>query len=297
MFRIRSFRNERNRSIGNICRDTLALNLLIHRKATGRFMTLLFFFLSLAASTIGAISGIGGGIIIKPVLDATHTLSISTISFLSSCTVLSMSCVSILRNRKQSVSINYKMSTLLGIGAIIGGILGKELFEMAVSHFPSENTVGAFQAFALLIITITVYFYIRRQKNIHTKRISNPLLVILIGTLLGMISAFLGIGGGPLNIAVLYYFFSMSGKTAAINSLYIIFISQVSGLFNLVVSKRIPPFDWSILLLMMIGGIMGALIGYRINRRLSDAHVEKFFCCVLILIGILNIWNFYRFAF
>ncbi|HQN63187.1 MAG TPA: sulfite exporter TauE/SafE family protein, partial [Flexilinea sp.] len=63
-------------------------------------MTLLFFFLSLAASTIGAISGIGGGIIIKPVLDATHALSISTISFLSSCTVLSMSCVSILRNRK-----------------------------------------------------------------------------------------------------------------------------------------------------------------------------------------------------
>ena len=53
---------------------------------------LIFFLVSLLASVVGAICGIGGGVIIKPVLDLLHLESVSTISFLSVCTVLSMSC-------------------------------------------------------------------------------------------------------------------------------------------------------------------------------------------------------------
>ena len=50
-----------------------------------------FIFLSwLIASAIGAIAGIGGGVIIRPVLDSFHVMA-ATVSFLSGCTVLSMS--------------------------------------------------------------------------------------------------------------------------------------------------------------------------------------------------------------
>ena len=44
---------------------------------------LIFFLVSLLASVVGAICGIGGGVIIKPVLDLLHLESVSTISFLS----------------------------------------------------------------------------------------------------------------------------------------------------------------------------------------------------------------------
>ena len=37
---------------------------------------------------------------------------------------------------------------------------------------------------------------------------------------LGIISSFLGIGGGPINLVVLFFFFSMPTKIAAENSLY-----------------------------------------------------------------------------
>ena len=53
---------------------------------------LLFFVVSFFASIVGAICGIGGGVIIKPVLDMLHFETVSPISFLSGCTVLSMSC-------------------------------------------------------------------------------------------------------------------------------------------------------------------------------------------------------------
>jgi uncharacterized membrane protein YfcA len=45
---------------------------------------------SFFASVIGSICGIGGGVIIKPVLDAVGLYSVSTISFMSGCIVLSM---------------------------------------------------------------------------------------------------------------------------------------------------------------------------------------------------------------
>ena len=53
-------------------------------------MSLILFSVSLISSLIGAISGIGGGVIIKPVLDSLGVMSISTINFLSGCTVLAM---------------------------------------------------------------------------------------------------------------------------------------------------------------------------------------------------------------
>ena len=54
--------------------------------------SILFFCVSFFASIAGAICGIGGGVIIKPVLDMLGLASVATISFLSGCTVLSMSC-------------------------------------------------------------------------------------------------------------------------------------------------------------------------------------------------------------
>ena len=53
----------------------------------------------LLATTVGSISGIGGGVLIKPVLDAVADMPSSQISFLSGITVLTMTIVSLLRSR------------------------------------------------------------------------------------------------------------------------------------------------------------------------------------------------------
>ena len=63
-------------------------------------MGILIFIICLLASVIGGICGIGGGVIIKPVLDAMGIMSVSAISFLSGLTVMSMSIISVLRQRK-----------------------------------------------------------------------------------------------------------------------------------------------------------------------------------------------------
>lgn len=62
-------------------------------------LLVIFFVICFGASIVGAICGIGGGVIIKPVLDAFQILDVATISFLSGCTVLSMSTYAVLKSK------------------------------------------------------------------------------------------------------------------------------------------------------------------------------------------------------
>ena len=51
---------------------------------------IIFFAVSILASVVGAICGVGGGVFMKPALDAVGVLPVNTITFLSTCTVISM---------------------------------------------------------------------------------------------------------------------------------------------------------------------------------------------------------------
>lgn len=66
---------------------------------------------------------------IKPVLDCFDLASVSTIRFLSSCTVFSMSCYSVGRELLDKTSrFDYKTAPLAA-GAAAGGVLGQSLFR------------------------------------------------------------------------------------------------------------------------------------------------------------------------
>ena len=93
-------------------------------------MVIVFFLVSILSSLAGSICGIGGGVIIKPVLDATGIMSVSSISFLSGCTVLAMSVVSVYKNvRAKSAKLDVKIATALAVGAAVGGVIGKMMFQ------------------------------------------------------------------------------------------------------------------------------------------------------------------------
>ncbi|GAA4063640.1 hypothetical protein [Amphibacillus indicireducens] len=62
-----------------------------------------YFIISLLASIIGAIAGIGGGVFIKPILDFLGDYPLATIGILSSTTVLTMSVVSLWTRRRDSL--------------------------------------------------------------------------------------------------------------------------------------------------------------------------------------------------
>lgn len=100
-------------------------------------------------------------------------------------------------------------------------------------------------------------------------------------------SSFLGIGGGPINLVVLYYFFSMDTKTAAQNSLYIILFSQLASLAATLATGSVPEFAPPALVLMIAGGVLGGMAG---------RAVEKLFILLMLVIVGISCYNTYFYA-
>lgn len=260
------------------------------------YLYLLFWLISFGASIAGAICGIGGGVIIKPVLDAFGVLSVSTISFLSGCTVLAMTCYSVFKSKMSGESlIEMRTGTPLAIGAAIGGVVGKSMFQVLSNLFADKDMVGAVQAACLLVITVGTLVYTIKKDQIRTMQVKNLAACVMIGLVLGIFSSFLGIGGGPINLVVLFFFFSMDTKTAAQNSLYIILFSQITSLLNSIMTRTVPEFSVWLLVLMVIGGILGGMSGRIINKKIDSRVVDKLFILLMAVIIGINIYNIYQF--
>lgn len=259
-------------------------------------MYFLIFGISFFASIIGSICGIGGGIIMKPAMDALTSLELYMINFLSGCTVLSMSLYSVTKNKLTNDSkINMSVGTPLAIGASIGGLVGKELFQIISMLFESINLLGALQAFMLVLLTLGTLIYSLNKGKIKTLSIENKFICLLIGLVLGCISSFLGIGGGPFNLIVLYYFFTMSTKEAAQNSLYIILFSQLTSLIKSLLTIDLFSINLLLLIGMTVCGIIGGFVGRKINKKIDDKVVDKLFLYLMILIIFINIFNIYKY--
>lgn len=255
-----------------------------------------FFAVCFLASVVGAICGIGGGVIIKPVLDSFGVLDVAAISFLSGCTVLSMTTYSVIHNKLSgSSNVSLKTGFPLALGAAVGGLLGKELFSFVKAASSDLNHVGAIQAICLLIVTIGTLIYTIYKDKIKTCQVESSVICVLIGIFLGVLSSFLGIGGGPINLVVLFFFFSMTTKVAAENSLYIIFFSQIASLLSSIVTGSVPEFSAGILILMAIGGIAGGICGRAVNKKIDARTVDRLFIALMVVMILINIYNVIKF--
>ena len=207
-----------------------------------------------------------------------------------------MSCYSVGKSMLSGgKSVDVKTGTPLAIGAAIGGVLGKQLFSTVKAMASNPSTVGGVQAICLALITIGTLIYTVNKGRIKTKNIVCIPVCLLIGFLLGIMTSFLGIGGGPINLVVLYYFFSMETKIAASNSLYIILFSQITSLLTTLVTKTVPEFSFVTLAVMVAGGILGELVGRRINKKIDSKAVEKLFMGLMVVIIGISLWNTYRY--
>lgn len=249
----------------------------------------------LIATTLGAISGIGGGVIIKPVFDATVDLTVSQISFLSGCSVLAMSIVSLLSSKSGEAKIDKQRTTPLAIGSAVGGVAGKLLFDIIKKAADSDDVVGTAQSVIMILLTLGVFLYVLNKRRIVTNNVKSTFVCLSIGLILGILSSFLGIGGGPINLAVLYFFFSMNTKTAALNSLYMIFFAQTASLIFSFASSSVPEIDILTLAIMIVSGVIGGYVGRRINKKMSSKSVDTLFCFMLITIVGISIYNLVKY--
>lgn len=254
-------------------------------------LTLIYSIIIFIACTVGAIVGIGGGVIIKPMLDLIGQHSVEVVGFISTCAVFAMSISSSIKHITAKTEFNKKIVLLVSFGSIFGGIIGNEIFDYAFEKFNTDIIKGI-QAVIIALFIIFVIIYVN-TKNVKSLKIKNPILIVLTGLLLGLMSAFLGIGGGPINTAFLVLLFSFTVKESAVYSVAIIFFSQLSQLITIFINNQFEPYKeyTPIILSAMAVSVIGGIIGSKLNRKLSDKTVTTIFSVVLSIVAVINIYN------
>lgn len=254
-------------------------------------MLLIYSVVVLCATIIGATTGVGGGAIIKPVFDLVGADTAVMIGIYSSVAVFSMCITSIYKQWKKGVLIDKVIVLCLSFGAVLGGYVGELIFKSLTQQL-SNQTVKMYQSLMLEIILIFVILYTLNKEKMPKYRLKNKMAIAGLSFLVGVISIFLGIGGGPLNIALLMICFSLSTKDAAIYSLTMIFFSQLSKIVLIAINLQTYAIDWTMCVVIVMLAFVGGVVGTKINQRFSTQVVDKMYIglmMVLVAICTMNV--------
>lgn len=255
------------------------------------------FIVCFLASLLGPLCGIGGGVIIKPVVDAMNVMSVSTVSFLSSMSVLIMSLSTLAQNAASKQSdIDARAMAPIAISSAVGGVIGKMVFNQLSGVFPNAELVGAVQAAVLIALSLLVLVYTLNKARIQSLELKSVAAQAVIGFCAGACWSFLGIGGGPFNLAILVFFFSMESKPAAQASLFIIAFSQTASLIYTLVTGSVPEFVPLVLAGMALMAILGSVVGRKLLRHMDSAAVDRLYVFAIVLIMIICTYNLVRFT-
>lgn len=246
---------------------------------------LIYFIVIILANTIGSISGMGGGVIIKPIFDYIAFDSVMTTSFYSSVAVFVMSIVSTIRQVQAGHKIDFVIIFNLALGSIIGGYLGSLSFDYLLSLSGPQNS----QLVQIILTIVILIFSILSTKNIFKQYFLRKIYwYYLVGIILGFLSSFLGIGGGPINVAVFIIFFGIPIKIATIYSITTILFSQFSKIFS-----NFNDYNYRVLIYIICAGALGGLLGAKFSSVLSENKVSFIFQIVVLLVLFLNFYNLF----
>lgn len=253
---------------------------------------LIYFFVIILANTVGAISGMGGGIIIKPVLDLVAADPVATVSFYSSMAVFVMSITSTIRQMKGGVTISWKLVIGVATGAILGGFLGNAVFDYFLITFSNESIVTLIQIGLTIVTLLFALFY--NHFDLRKLYLKGKIWYFVCGLFLGFLASLLGIGGGPINVSLLVLMFGLPIKEATVYSICTIFFSQLAKIITIFFASGFGRFDLVMLFYIVPAAIIGGFVGAKVSQSVSSKRVSQIFEAVILLVLVINLYNGFR---
>ena len=240
----------------------------------------LTFVIGVAAGIVGSMLGLGGGIIISPILTLTGFLpsQVASTSLLAVASTGASSTLSYSIKKRINYSIGIKVSVFAVPFSVIGALVSSNL-----------NTDAFKLYFAILLISTSFYLLFRRQikedKREHADRgklISNTLLYGG-SSAAGFISSLFGIGGGIIFVPLLFAVKKLSMQQSVATSQLSILITSIAGILtHSILFQQDYVFSGS----LALGALAGAQVGSFIAIKISERLLTIFFSFSLIIISI-----------
>ena len=257
----------------------------------------LYIFLGVIAGTISGLFGIGGGVIIVPILIFTFTSQLFPAEILTHMAV-GTSLATIMITSISSVAAHHKHGLVLwpivfwlSPGICLGAVLGAT-YALSISGSLLQLLFGLF----LCLIAIFMVKPINLSIPLHMPRsFSN----IIAGSIIGFFSSIFGVGGGSLSVPY-FSWTKMSMKNAVATSaacgLPIAVCAALVYTMQGLNTQELPKYSIGFVYLpaffgIIISSIAFAKLGAKIAHQLPSKSLKLYFSLLLLGIGIYFVWE------
>ena len=246
---------------------------------------------SIFAGMFGAMLGLGGGIILIPILTLVFHQDIKVAVATSLVAVIATStggAISYVKNNRVNIRLGMTLEVATSLGALIAGftiafINAKYLTVIFI-------TVLSYTAIHMLITTIKkkerkaeseelTELEELKNENEADYEVKNIPAGMGLSLFAGLLSGYLGIGGGVVTVPTLRLFMGVPMKTAVATSNFMIGVTAATGALIYFAKGEIVA---DITAAVMTGVLIGANIGARICHKLSGATLNYIFIIVLL---------------
>ncbi len=257
------------------------------------------FVVSLLAGALGALGGVGGGLIIVPVLTLAYGVDIHLAAGASIVAVIATSsgaAAAYVRDGLANMRIGMFLELATTVGAVVGALaagllaqntllilLGVVLLGSAAMQFarlneiPGTATLGKVGRLRLA----GVYHSVRLDRDVPYAARRVP-LGFGIMWLAGIVSGLLGIGSGALKVVAMDGAMGLPMKISSATSNFMIGVTAAASA-GIYLSRG--DIDAQLTAPVALGVLVGALLGARVLGRLSNRSVRIVFIPILVVIA------------
>ena len=259
---------------------------------------------------LSGIFGVGGGFLMTPLL-IMFGIPATVAAATDSNQIVGASTSGTLAHWRLG-NVDFKMGFLLLIGGVIGGTLGVQVikvlrvlgnadFLITVTYVLMLGGVGSYMFFESLQglkKEKAVAKEVKPKKESAYARLLNKLpwqthfeksgvsisllLPLIFGTLVGVLAAIMGVGGGFIMVPVMVYLLRMPMHVVVGTSLFQILFTCVNVTIMQSVSNH--TVDFVLALLLLLGSTIGAQVGTKISKKLKGDQLKILLAGLVLLV-------------
>lgn len=241
--------------------------------------------IGLLAGVLGAILGLGGGVVVVPALEFLlprfgQEITIAQAVAISQFSVLAVGLSGAAAYLGQGL-VRARTGYLLSPYTIVGGTLGSLLGLV----LPAQAVATVFAA----LLLYSAYNLLRGLKRIEVEREPSRLVPPAM-TFAGVMSGLLGIGGGTVQVPVMNLLGGLPIRQAIATSTFIMGLTAVA---NALIYQAGGLLDARLACAVALGVLIGARAGAGLQRRIPDRQLKAFFSGLLVLTAAQLLWKYW----
>lgn len=253
---------------------------------------LLFLAVGAVAGLLAGLFGIGGGMVIVPVLVLTFAaqgISEAVLTHMAVATSLAtivFTSISSVREHHKNGAVDWPLVSMMSVGIIAGTAVGVSLIT-SVPGPVLQKIIGVFA----LLVAIKMFFGLDPKSDGSRPGHAG---LITAGGVVGFGSAWFGIGGGTFTVPYLTWMQTPMRRavaTSAACGLPIALTGAISNVFAGWNHSDLPAWTTGFLYWPAIGGIVltsvpFAKVGARLAHKLDQKLLKKAFALLLVVVGL-----------